>query len=106
MRDWLVPVDRLRSDTSGVDAFGEPIPGGHEVTNLPPAFFAPGGSVERLGPGVDTVTTSPCLYWRGAWPDLVAGDRVFVRGRVWEVDGDPQEWPAGLVAVLKGVGRE
>lgn len=103
-------VTRIRASASVAnDALGVPIPGADVETALSTALFAPGGSDEPVQVGRTPVVSSPGLYWRGEWPDVVATDRVRVRGRVFAVDGDPADWPphgispGGLVVKLKAV---
>jgi hypothetical protein len=70
--------------------------------------FAPGTTFERLGTG-DTITTQPSLYLPSG--TAVEGiDWVSVRGKKYEVDGDPGDWRspftgwhAGIVVPLKAV---
>lgn len=71
--------------------------------------FDPGTSVESLEVARDTVNTQPTVY-APSGADVTALDRVIVRGREWQVDGDPAEyvnpftgWAAGLVIKLKAV---
>lgn len=100
------PVTRLRSGPpAGVDRYGAPVPGVDVETPLPPALFAPVGSIETVTPGRALVVTQDSLYWRRS-VDVGAGDRVRVRGVVYAVDGDPAVWRrgdvvTGVVARLK-----
>lgn len=103
-------VTRIRATDSGsTDAFNQPVPGTPTETDIEGALFAPGGSVEPNLPGAYPVVTSPTLYWRNEWPDITAADKVRVRGVVYDVIGDPQEWigdglaPGGLVVELRKV---
>ena len=100
------PVVRLRGESTGVDRYGNPVMVDVEL-DLPPAAFAPEGSPESGEPGRSIVSQAPTLYWRDAWPDVVASDRVRVRGEVFAVDGRPVEWRSpwsgvgGLVVRLR-----
>lgn len=104
-------VTRIRPTESGVDRYGNPVFTDAEV-DIPGAFFAPEqSSTELTQVGRVPVITKPSLYFPGAWPDLVASDRVRVRGLVFEVNGDPADWrnpwggplPGGLVVTLERV---
>lgn len=98
-------VTRIRATDSGsTDAFDQPIPGTPTETDIEGALFAPGGSVEPALPGAYPVVTSPTVYFRDAWPDIVDTDQLTVRGVTYEVKGKPQEWigtPGGLVVELE-----
>lgn len=71
--------------------------------------FDPGTSTEPLERGRDAVLTQPTVY-APAGSDVLAGDRLVVRGRTWEVDGDPGDfrspftgWHPGVAIALKAV---
>lgn len=71
--------------------------------------FDPGSSVELSDVARDSVTTQPS-FLTDFGADVRAGDRLTVRGRTWDVDGDPAEyrspfsgWEAGMVVKLKAV---
>jgi hypothetical protein len=57
------------------------------------AAFAPGGSGEVQNGG-DTVTTQPTLYGVDPGLGVTAYDAFIVNDLRYEVDGDPQVWPA------------
>lgn len=97
-------VSRLRKQQAGEDRYGDPI--FEEVESaLPRALFAPGGVSEPVEPGRAPVVTEPTLYWRRQRPDVRASDRIKVRGRVFEVEGEPSDWRGrsvgGLVVKLR-----
>lgn len=77
--------------------------------DIPGCAFDPGGSTEPLEQGRTAVITQPTVYAPfGA--DVRAGDRLVVRGRTWEVDGDPADyrspftgWEPGTTIKLKVV---
>lgn len=104
-------VTRIRATDSGTtDGFDQPIPGEPTETPIEGALFAPGGSVEPALPGAYPVVTSPTVYFRNAWPDIIATDQLRVRGALYDVEGDPAEWigdstshPGGLVVELRKV---
>lgn len=71
--------------------------------------FNPGTSSEPVEVGRNAVITKPEVY-APASSDVLAGDRLVVRGVTYEVDGHPQDWRSpftgwqpGLVVVLKVV---
>lgn len=105
-------VTRIRPGAqTGTDAFGQPVYGSDAETDIDGAMFAPGGSSEPVEVGREAVVTAPTLYFRGTWPDIVATDRIRVRGVEFAVDGKPADWrdpfgtggPGGLVVTLKAV---
>ena len=85
---------RQRATTS-VDPYSGEATGSDWTTpdelEIPGCGFDPGGSTEPLEQGRTAVVTQPTVYAAG-FPDVLAGDRLVVRGRTWEVDGDPQAW--------------
>jgi len=109
------PVTRIRAGAqTGTDAFGQPIYGPDVEAEIGPALFAPGGATssaasEPIDVGRTPVITAPTLYWREQWPDVVATDRLRVRGSVFAVLGVPADWrpasstggPGGLVVQLR-----
>lgn len=103
------PVSRIRAGgTSGVDRYGNPIPGADVEVALPRAAFDPGGSLEPVEVGRAPVVTTPKAYWRDVAPDVQATDRLRVRGIVYRVEGRPALWvnphtgrTAGLVVELR-----
>lgn len=71
--------------------------------------FDPGDSTEPLEAGRDAVLAKPTVY-APSGADVTALDRLIVRGRTWQVDGDPADyrnpltgWEPGLVIKLKAV---
>lgn len=71
--------------------------------------FNPGQSSEPVQTARNAVITRPEVY-APADADVLAGDRLVVRGVTYEVDGRPQSWVSpftgwapGLVIVLKDV---
>lgn len=71
--------------------------------------FDPGTSSEPLEQARDAVLTKPTVY-APADADVLATDRLVVRGRTWQVDGDPADyrspfdgWTPGLVVHLKAM---
>ena len=102
-------VTRIRAgEQTGVDRYGNPVYGPDVETLIEGAFFDPGSSNELIVVGGVPMTTTPTLYFPGRWPDLVADDRVQVRGVEYHVDGRPGDWRSpwgsnagGLVVTLR-----
>jgi hypothetical protein len=77
--------------------------------DIPNCAFDPGDSLEPLAAGRDAVLTKPTVY-APSGSDVTALDRLIVRGRTWQVDGDPSDyrspfsgWRPGMVIHLKAV---
>jgi hypothetical protein len=69
--------------------------------------FNPGQSSEPLQDARNAVTTQPEFY-TDFGSDVLAGDRLVVRGKTYDVDGDPADWHSpftgwepGMVIPLK-----
>lgn len=96
------PVTRIRREaTGGTDRYGQPLTADVEA-DLGSAAFDPGGTREPVEVGRAPVVTNPTLYFTHR-PDVAAGDRVRVRGRVFEVDGDPADWRSPWDGVFGGL---
>lgn len=99
-------VTRLRRVEYGEDRYGNPMYT-DESTDLTPALFAPRDVIPAPDPGREPVVTEPTLYWRNEWPDVVASDRLVVRGVTYEVQTIPADWRGqgigGLVVKLRDV---
>lgn len=74
---------------------------------IPGCGFNPGQSAEPLQAGRNAITTQPEVY-APAGSDVLAGDRITVRGKTYEVDGEPgvwknpfSGWEPGMVVALK-----
>lgn len=81
-----------------------------DTLDIPGCAFDPGGSSEPLDVGRASVVTQPTLYHPSTDLDVTAQDRIEVRGRTWQVDGDPAVyrnpytgWEAGTAIRLKAV---
>ena len=100
------PIYRHRRSQTGSDGRGNPIYKWTR-TSLADGLFSPGGTVEPVEPGREPVVTSPTIHWFKMWPDVVASDRIEVRGATYEVIGEPAEWRGtrvgGLVVKLRRV---
>jgi hypothetical protein len=95
-------VTRVRRVEAGVDRYGNPTYT-DDPTLVEGAFFDPGSSGETVLVGGVAMVTSPTLYFPQAWPDLVAGDAVIVRGTRYEVDGRPADWKSPWGTALGGL---
>lgn len=76
---------------------------------IPGCGFNPGQSSEPVQDARNAVITKPEVY-APPGSDVLAGDRLVVRGKTYEVDGDPADWrnpftgwAPGLVIPLKVV---
>lgn len=92
-------VTRLRRVQSGSDPYGNPTYT-DTSTVLPSARFAPRDVIPSPEPGREPVVTEPTLYWKGVWPDVVASDRLTVRGVTYEVQSMPADWRGSTVGGL------
>lgn len=101
--DGIDPVTRLRRTEVGRDRYNQPIFESVE-TVLPKALFAPRHVVPAVELGRQPTIVQPTLYWPRVWPDVVASDRLRVRGREFEVNAEATEWRGhgvgGLIVVL------
>lgn len=103
-------VYRHRRGKTGEDVYGNDVYGWTR-TQLSDGLFAPSGatmganSLEPVEPGREPVISTPAVYWRRTWPDVVPSDLIEVRGRVYEVIGEPSDWrgvlAGGFVVGLK-----
>jgi hypothetical protein len=76
---------------------------------IPGCGFNPGQSSEPVQDARNAVITRPEVY-APSGADILAGDRLVVRGETFDVDGDPADWRSpftgwrpGLVVPLKRV---
>lgn len=105
-------VTRLRGTPAENPYSGEPTSldwTSPDELDIPGCGFDPGGSEEPLAQGRDAVITQPRIF-APAGVDVAAHDRIVVRGRTWQVDGDPADyrhpmtgWKPGVVINLKAV---
>lgn len=80
-----------------------------DTLEVPGCGFNPGGSSEPVQDARNAVITRPEVY-DPSFADVLAGDRLVVRGDTYEVDGNPARWkspftgwqPAQVIA-LKSV---
>lgn len=62
-----------------------------ESLTIDDCAFNPGGSHESVEPGREPILSKPTVYAPyGA--DILAGDRLVVRGVTFDVDGHPSQW--------------
>lgn len=102
------PVTRRRRDQTGTDRYGNPVYALVDTVLEQRAGFDPGGSREPVEVGRTQTVTTPKLYFRKQYPDLVKTDLVIVRGLAFVIEGDPADWKSpygstvgGLVVELK-----
>lgn len=75
---------------------------------IPGCLFAPGGTSEDHDRGRDAVIVGPMLY-APFGSDIIAQDRIEVRDKTYEVEGEPEDWvgmsgwQAGMVVPLRRV---
>lgn len=91
------------------DSHGNPVDAWASPRTVEGCAFDPGGSVETYEPGRNPVVTSPRVF-APAGTVVGARDRVTVRGRVFQVKGDPGDyrspfsgWRPGIVVNLEVV---
>ena len=105
-------VTRLRA-TSAVDPYSdEPTQSdwtSPDSLDIPGCGFNPGQSSEPTQEARNAVITQPEVY-APTGSDVLAGDRLVVRGDTYDVDGKPAVWRSpftgwqpGVVIVLKEV---
>ena len=86
---------------SGTDAHGNEIETWATPVDLGIYAFNPGGTSEPLIPGHDRVITTPTIYVPSA-SILSARDRVTVRSKPFEVDGDTSDFRNPYDASMNG----
>lgn len=91
----------VRVRPAGRDRFGNPA-GEPSRRDIPGCGVAFTGSSETTSGGRLSVTTNATLY-APYGTDLVASDRVEVRGVLYEVAGDPSPWANPLSGVEHGL---
>lgn len=90
----------VRIRPPGRDPYGDPLPRWTTEVEIPGCRLAPGPSRE-LGLGTNQVDSDATLYGPPGI-DVEPTDRLRVRGQVYSVVGDPQDWgSAGVVVVLR-----
>lgn len=98
-------VTRIRREQTGVDRYSNPVYMTVETEISELALFAPKDVIPAMEVGRSPVIVEPSLYWFKSWPDIVASDRLRVRGVEFEVQSIPASWRGstvgGLVVKLK-----
>lgn len=84
-------IVRVRATPGGVDAYGDPIPGTEDRTDIPDAFTAPRESSELTDRGRVGVIVGLTLFAPYSF-DLTYDDRVEVDGVLYEIEGEPGRW--------------
>lgn len=86
----------------GKNQFGDRLPGEDAEHDEEGCQFAPGPSKEA-GLGANTVDTDATIYGPPGM-DILATDRVRIRGEIYAVVGTPQVWGGeGVVVAVKKV---
>ncbi len=93
-------VTRIRREQSGVDRYGNPEYATVESVLPELALFAPRDVIPSLEVGRSPTIVEPTLYWFEVWPDVVASDRVRVRGVEYEVRTVPADWRGRTIGGL------
>lgn len=101
MDTWKEPVTVLRHSEPKRDPLGVAYQsGGVQEIPLPPGLVATTQSSDREGTGEDYGTREAVtVYWDGlpgGHIDILPGDRVRLRGGVWEPVGSPVVYPLGV----------
>lgn len=86
-------VQISRPTIAYTDAYGEANMEWHLAENVENVLVAPGSTAD-LEPGMhpDGDTTLLALHFPKSFTEDLRGTRVFVRGKTWEVIGDPQPY--------------
>lgn len=87
------------------DAHGNEVDAWKPGVDLGIYAFNPGGTSEPIIPGHDRVISVPTIYVPS---DAVVGahDRVTVRGKRYEVDGDDRDWRNPYDSTMNGLSIE
>lgn len=84
-------ISRIRAMPSGVDPYGDPIPGTEQATEIVGAFVAPRMSNDINDAGRTGVIVGLTLFVPFA-TDIVHTDHFDVDGIRYRVDGEPGNW--------------
>lgn len=101
MDAWKEPIVLLRHSEPKRDPLGVAYQsGGVQEIRLPPVLVATNQSSDREGTGEDYGTREAVtVYWdtpSGGVMDILPGDRVRLRGDVWQPVGTPVVYPLGV----------
>lgn len=69
---------------------------------IPGCAFNPGRSSEPVQDARTAVITQPEVY-APPGADVLAGDRIVVRGKTYEVDGEPADWRSPFTGWTPGI---
>ncbi len=86
--DFGETVTLITRTVTGQDARGRDVYT-DTTTTIAGCAFAPAGSIERVQ-GQDMVTTTPTVYLPDGTAAPNASAKVQVRGRTYDIDGEPQ----------------
>lgn len=85
---------------TGRDKYGDPLPGTPVEFDVGGCLFAPGKSME-LTNGSNIVEADAAIYGPSGM-DVEATDKLRIRGQLYEVMGQPQNWgSAGTVIPVR-----
>lgn len=85
------PAVRRRRTLTGYDSANRLLYGWSEEPLPVGCALDPGGSREPAEAGRAQVITTPKAYFTEL-VDVIAGDELVIRGRTWQVVGDPAVW--------------
>lgn len=96
MRTATLPIQILSYNDGAKDQYGRPTKTWNPATPALAYGFDPGGSYEPFYTGREKVITQPTLYAPYSLT-VSAQDRIIIRGKTYEVAGDPAYWetPSG-----------
>jgi hypothetical protein len=99
-------ITRHRISTTTTDAGGNTVADEWDIQPIGLGLFAPTPTADVTGDGRDGTQVLPSVYFEGWHPDIVATDRIAVRGALYDIVGEPQVWtenPGGTVVSLRKV---
>ena len=87
---------------AGRDAYNRPVTGFAAPVPITGALFAPGSSSEPGPRASYRVVSQPTLILEKN-PGVGPHDRFVIRGKLYEVTGDPDDWSTGMTSWNPGV---
>lgn len=96
----------LRAGASeDIDIYNVPVPGEDDEISIDQCLFAPGRTSEPVEEGRTPVLDEADVY-APAGTVVLPTDRAMIRGDLWAVQGEPEDWsggPGGVVFHVKRV---
>lgn len=83
-------VWRLRPPAK--DAFGDRVAGATDELEISGCLFAPAGSTESAPGSFANTVDSPATVYTPPGIDVLPTDKLRIRGQLYEVLGEPQQW--------------